>query len=55
MSEKNERVELVERIMNDIYENFYNYQSFIMDTVSEQVKTWDTDSMKDFLGIEEDE
>lgn len=47
--------ELIERVMHDITVNYYSYREWILDEIEDLVKEWDINSLKNHLGIDEEE
>ena len=50
------REKLLKKALNNLRENLdcSGYENIIFDLVEEGLKQWDDESLKDFLGIEED-
>ena len=48
-----DREQLIERAMDDILANFYDYRKWIIDEMRNVVEEWDEAELKGFLGIEE--
>ena len=47
--------DLIERVVNDIWENRYTQEDYILDLIEYQVMTWDEDELKQHLGIDPDD
>lgn len=45
-----ERIELIQRIMEDISANFASYHDWILDTMRDTVEKWSDDELLSFVG-----
>jgi len=52
LDEKRRR-ELIERILDDIYVNFYSYRDFVLDCVRKVIESWSDEDILRWVGDED--